>query len=139
MTVTHERLSELAKQFEARTGSSEGSATLRVMAIVVMAMAGEIPESLQSAFMSATQRWYAGQSTLGSLQSASVACWEYLEAKNGSSTEINDRSDIAVRALICVLWDEEPDDDDLQMTLDFFAPLADRFGGIAEVLGVSAG
>jgi hypothetical protein len=57
-------------------------------------------------------------------------------AANGSSSVISDREDLAVRALLCVLWDEVPTSDDFEMTLEFFAPLADGFGGIEPALGL---
>lgn len=136
MNVSHAALLAETNRLAEASGIGIGVAALKVMTLGVMAMARELPESLRYALALACERWYAGATDAASLQAASVDCWDFLEAKHGTSTVIADRTDAAVRALICVLWDEVPGVDEVDMTLEFFAPLAGRFGGIAEAMGL---
>jgi hypothetical protein len=106
------------------------------MTVGVMAMAMSIPESLRPAVVEAASRWFAGRGEAGSLEPARVACWRFLEAKNGDSTTVADRTHIAVRSLICLLCDQPDEGADLETGWEFFAQLAQRFGGLEDALGL---
>ena len=41
-----------------------------------------------------------------------------------------------MRTLLCVLWDEVPDAEELDSTLDYFVSLVDQFEGIGDALGL---
>ncbi len=109
---------------------------MAVMTLGAMAMARELPAALRPALAAASTRWYVGSCDGGSLETARIDSWRFLEDKNGDSTTIADRVDLAVRSLICVLWDEAPEEEDIASTLDFFATIADRYGDLEPVLGI---
>ena len=81
-------------------------------------------------------RWFAPSPVDRPLAGLAAECWSYLEAKNGNSTTVADREDVAVRTLLCVLWDEVPDAEELDSTLDYFVSLVDQFEGIGDALGL---
>ena len=136
MSVQYEDLRSAVRRLALMQGVNDGVAAMFTMMVGVMAMATSIPDSLRSAAVEAGARWFAGLDKPGSLEPARVACWNFLEAKNGNSTTVADRTDIAVRGLICVLWDQPDEGDDLETGLEFFAQLADRFGGLEDALGL---
>lgn len=136
MSIEYADLRDEVRRAAALAAVSEGVAAMMVMTFGVMAMAREVPPSLRAALVQGCARWLAGARTNGALEEARVECWKFLEAKHGDSTTIADREDIAVRALICVLWDEADEGDDLEMGLDFFAQIASQFGGLEEALGL---
>ena len=92
------------------------------MTLCVMAMAAHVPDNLRPALQVAVSRWYVGASVATPWEPFRIACWSYLDQSNGDSVTIVDQTDIAVRALICVL-DEELTVDDYDMTTDFFGNL----------------
>ncbi|GAB4062458.1 hypothetical protein GCM10028777_02250 [Angustibacter speluncae] len=110
-------------------GTGRAHALRFVMCIAVMTMARHIPPPLRPALLRGCARWYADVEDADSLESDRVLCWHYLDAKNGNSTTINDATDVAVRVLIGVLWDEcdEEDVDHFDMGFDFFAGLLARY------------
>lgn len=105
----------------------ESDAALRVMVLCVMAMAADVPTELRPALQAAVGRWYVGTAAVAPWEPFRLACWQHLDDKNGNSTTIADRTDTAVRALICVLGDELSADD-YDMTLDFFGSLMGKSG-----------
>lgn len=105
---------------------SQPDAALRVMTLCVMAMATHVPDHLRPALQAAVERWYVGTSAATIWEPFRIACWQYLDEKNGNSTTIADRTDIAVRALICVLGRDL--DTDCDMTMDFFGSLLGKTG-----------
>lgn len=111
-------------------GIELGDAAMLVMTKITEQMAA-LPEQLLDGLTAARQRWVTRSEQPEGLTPWRVAAWEFLDAKNGSSTEIADDEDAAVRALICVLWDEGiTSADDYDMTLDFFLHLIGRFGSL---------
>lgn len=137
MSVHYADLRAEVRRLASLTAVSDGVAAMMVMTLGVMAMARAVPYSLRAALVEACARWFAGVQPNGSLEEARVECWKFLEAKYGNSTTVEDREDLAIRALICILWDEANEGDDLETGLDFFAQIADRFGGLEAVLGLS--
>ena len=137
MSVQYEDLRSAVTRLAAARGVSDGTAAMFLMTLGVMAMAGHIPEPLRPAVVEASARWFAALEGPGLLEPARVACWKYLESKNGNSTAISDKTDIAVRGLICVLWDEADEGDDLETGLEFFAQLVDKYGGLEAALEIS--
>ena len=107
-------------------GVSETAAAMWVMVVEVLALAEFVPADLREALLDAARRWYLRSSEVPPLESWRVASWRFLQTKHGNSTAVSDRVDIAVRALICVLWDEEPTKDDTDLTLDYLGSLLDR-------------
>ncbi len=97
-------------------------------------MADDVPAELQEQPVAAERRWLAPVGPLPALAAGRVAAWQFLDAKNGDSTKIEDRIDLAVRALICVLWDEADEGSEMEDGLEFFALLAERYGGLDLVL-----
>lgn len=134
MTVTYDLLVAEVRRVSVRESVIEPTAAMQVMTVGVMAMAREVPASLRGALVDAGTRWLTDRSS-PSLEAARVAAWQFLDAKNGSSVPVADREDMAVRALICVLWDEPDPGGDLEMSLDFYAGIAQRFGGLESALG----
>ena len=134
MTVTVEDLYAKVRRVAAEQGVTEGPAAMWLMTVAAMAMAADIPVTLRSAMAAGVSRWYAGDVGQASLESARVACWQFLDAKNGNSTTIDDRVDVAVRTLICVLWDAADEGSELAMGLDFFVGLVNRHGGLEPTL-----
>jgi hypothetical protein len=59
------------------------------------------------------------------MTAARKACWQYLE-KNGSSTAVGDREDLALRALLCVL--EPHPRNDISDTAEWFSAMLQRLG-----------
>ena len=108
------------EQVAATSNCDSADASMQVMCIRTLEMTKAVPPGLRPALVDSASRWLVGNET-PSLEPARVACWQFLEGKNGNSTTINDREDVAVRALICVLCDEP--DDDLDMSIDFFESL----------------
>ena len=72
-----------------------------VMMLHVMAMARHIPPELRTALASAVVMHFDPGSDDRPVEPYRGQCWEYLDRKNGTSTAIGDRTDVAVRALIC--------------------------------------
>lgn len=136
MSLHYSDLRTEVRRVAAATSVTDGVAAMMVMTFGVMAMAREVPHQLRAGLVEACARWFAVQPT-GSLEEARVECWKFLEAKHGNSTTVADREDMAVRALICVLWDEADEGEELEMGLDYFAQIADRFGGLEPALGLS--
>lgn len=101
-----------------------------VMTMSTLALARVVPSSLRSALVAACARWL-GDVRVDSLEAERVACWVFLEEKHGTSTAIVDPEDVAVRAMICLLWGEDEPVTDIDLAVDFFASLADVFPGIA--------
>jgi hypothetical protein len=86
-----------------------------------------LPEVGRKALASATLFWLEDKGQAEDLVAARVSCWEYLDAK-GRSTEIKDKEDAAMRAIICVLY-AEPDSADFSAeTLRWFAEMLDQLG-----------
>lgn len=137
MTVTVEHLFAKVRRVAAEQSVTEGVAAMWVMTVAAMAMAQDIPLNLRPAMAAAVDRWYAKTADHQSLEPARVACWRFLDTKNGNSTTIDDPVDVAVRTLICVLWDEADEGSDLATGLDFFTGLANRRGGLELILGLT--
>lgn len=119
-----------------RDAVSEGTAAMAVMMLATMAMAGEIPAELRPALADAQERWISGRIPARTLEVWRVECWKFLESKNGNSTAVVDREDLAIRALICLLWDEADEGGDLDLGLEYFSWIAGQFGGLEEALGL---
>jgi hypothetical protein len=88
-----------------------------------------LPEIGTHALDSARAFWLDGNGQPDALLAARLECWSYLEAK-GSSTEVQDQEDAAMRAVICVLYAEpEPESDDFSAeAVRWFATMFDRLG-----------
>jgi len=107
-------------------GLDQGVALMQLMAAGLRAMLDDMPEQLAQAYESARRRWVEMDSS-ALLEGWRVSAWNHLGQKNGNSTTIDDAEDIAVRALICVLWDDAVGPDEYGMTADFFTQLMDRY------------
>ncbi len=81
----------------------------------------EMPPVAADALEVADRYWRRGLATADELDAARVACWKYLDAKNGNSTTIDGLGDHLTRAVICVLYPPSPDGpNDLGDTADWF-------------------
>lgn len=134
MSVTYEGLRGAVLRTAAVEAIPVPTAAMRTMTFGTMAMARDLPPVLRPALMAAMERWLVGAGEGPELTNHRVAAWEFTNAKNGNSTSINDTTDIAVRALICILWDEALVDDQYWDTLEFFSSLAERYGGLERIL-----
>lgn len=57
-----------------------------------------------------------------------MKCWVFLE-NEGKASQVNESSKANVRALLCVMYPEQVDDDDFVMELfDWFFEMADVIG-----------
>lgn len=136
MSMTYEALRSAVLRRSAAIGVTPGTAAMQTMTLGVMAMAEDLPANLKEQLVAAERRWLAPVDPLPVLTAGRVAAWQFLGAKNADSTTIEDRVDIAVRALICVLWDEADEGSEMEDGLEFFAQLAERYGGLEQVLGL---
>ena len=118
------------------SGLTEPQAAMLTIVLEVLALAGHVPTELRRTVVAAATRWYLGVSGGEALEPMRVACWQYLERRHGNSTTVTDLTDLSVRGLICVLYDDEPTLEDIEMTFDYFGALIDRFEGKA---GLSLG
>lgn len=100
---------------------------MQIMTLKTIAMAKDLPDELREDLAAAARRWLTSESPLLSMEVARVAAWRFLEAKNSGSTTSMERTDVAVRALICVLWDEADEDGDMEDGLESFAQLAEQY------------
>lgn len=80
---------------------------MRVMTRWIGLARADLPTVGLTALSVAEEHWV--KDIPSDLLESRVACWRYLDAKNGNSTTIGDREDHAMRALICVLFDDEED------------------------------
>jgi hypothetical protein len=131
MSTSYERLRLEIEVHARKEVVSEPVAAMTVMLLEVLGMARYFPQSLRSPLVLACQRWLLLSSPAPLLEPARVAAWSFLQEKNGSSTMVKDRVDIAVRLLICILWDAEHAEDDFDMTLGYFADLSDQFARLS--------
>lgn len=124
MTIYYAQLISHAEDEAARNGISFPRAALVVMTSRLAESVGDLPDSLRRRFDEASRVWDGSPVEPPSFELERVECWRFLEAKNdGSSTQIADREDAAVRALICILPNEVPDEGDTYLTLEFFASM----------------
>jgi hypothetical protein len=123
------------KRHTSTHGIEPGEAAMVVMTVSVMAVAHALPDHLEPALLLACRRWCLLDPEAGPLEPSRIEGWEYLDSKYGNSTTIADPTDRAVRALICVLHDDQPSDDDLSDTLDFFIEMADGLPGLSQLFG----
>ena len=79
----------------------------------------DLPETGLNAFNLAEQYWKKGDMEPGKLDEARISCWEYLDSNNVPASPIEKR-DCALRALICVLYPDQPSDDIGELTECFF-------------------
>lgn len=122
---TYERLRLATDAVALSNGISEPSAAMWVMTVEIMKLAESLPHELRQALVDVCQHWYVPSQATASLEAWRVRCWQFLEAKNGNSSSVVDRSDVAVRGLICVLWDSEPSFEDVDPTLEYLGSLLD--------------
>ncbi len=135
MSVTYEGLRGAVLRTAAAEAIPVATAAMRTMTFGTMAMAQDLPPVLHPALVAAMERWLGGAGEGPELTEHCVAAWVFNETKNGNSTTIADQTDIAVRALICILWEEALVDDQSWDTLEFFTSLAERYGGLERILG----
>lgn len=101
--------------------------TMRFMCRCLLQVQQCIPEIGQHSLDLAQKFWLEGKGQAEDLIVARVNCWNYLDAK-GRSSNILDREDAAMRAVICVLY-TEPDSDDFPAdTVRWFLDMFDRLG-----------
>lgn len=111
------------------------TASMRTITLCAMAMASDLPREFRPALLAGAQRWLLDEGSSVPLEPYRVAAWLFLKEKNGTTITINDRVDLAMRALIGILWDEE-DEEDLGDSWDFLAHLATKYGGLESALSV---
>lgn len=100
---------------------------MQTMTRRVIAIAKDLPDELLDGVAAAERQWLSNEASVPHVEDLRVAAWRFLEAKNGNSVTIDDNSDIAVRALICVLWDEADEDGAMEEGLEFFARLEEQY------------
>lgn len=126
MSTTYERLWTEVVETAAARGVTVGESAMRVMTALVTSMADDLPPSLHGALLAAVNRWVDPTEPLLPLQHWRLSGWQFLDAR-GTSLFPRDRSDLAVRALICVCWDEPFEYEEMEDSLDFIAGLADQY------------
>jgi len=127
----NDRLRRVGAERAAAEGLTESHAAMLAILLEVLALACYVPVELRRAVVDACRRWYVGLAEGESLEPMRVECWNYLQHRNGDSTTVADQTDLVVRGLICVLYDEAPALDDIEMTFDYFGGLLDRLSGEA--------
>lgn len=137
MSETHSLVDAAIDRVATEEGLAFGAAAMDVMVTVALAMGSALPRELRGVLVAASSRWFGGRRDEGvRLALLAQDCWSFLEAKHGNSTTVVDREDVAVRTLLCVLWDEAPESEEFEMTVDYFVSMVDRFEGVREVVGL---
>lgn len=114
-----------------------GVAAQHVTTFAAMSMAADPPPSLWPSLVEGVARWLSPGRRAESLEPHRGKAWKYLKQKNGTSVTIQDDEDVAVRVLICVLWDEADEDPlDVSRSLDFFADMVCRCSVPIRLLGM---
>jgi hypothetical protein len=79
-------------------------------------------------FSTASQYWSMGIGNVDSVIEARVKCWDLLEGEEKGS-QVNESSNATIRALLCVMYPEQIEDEDFVMELfDWFFEMADVIG-----------
>lgn len=138
VSVTYESLRAALEEQACAAGSALPVAAQHAMLRAASAMAGDLPAQLLPDLAAAQRRWSGPAPDQPSLEPARVRSWQHLDTEGAGSAMPEARSHLAVRALICVLWDVAPDGPDLEETLEWFAVLAQQYGGLEHTLGVAA-
>jgi hypothetical protein len=73
--------------------------------------ARDLPPQLLEQVPDVVGMWRQGTVDAARLTDVRVACWQFLEAKHGTSTAITDDEDRAVRLLVCACFAEGTADD----------------------------
>lgn len=132
-TMSYRELRAVCEQRAAREGLAHSDAVMQTMTLGVLAVAGRIPAELRPALFVAGTRWLTTDPVLVRLEPFRVQAWEFLERKNGDSASVRDQVDVAVRALLCVLWEDETAQS-LDELLAYFTELLGSHEGVVTVL-----
>lgn len=121
-------LDEVTQNFSA----TEAHAVLmRFMCRCLLLVQEFLPETGRNALNLATAFWLSGQGQAEDLLTARIDCWNYLDSKH-RSTDILDREDAAMRAVMCVLYAEPEPDDFSAEAVRWFADMFDRIDDYSE-------
>lgn len=100
---------------------------MRFMCRCLMLVQQFLPEVGRNALDVAKAFWLDGTGQAEALLAARIECWGYLDDR-GSSTDVRDQGDAAMRAVICVLYTQPGSDDFSAETIRWFADMFDRLG-----------
>jgi hypothetical protein len=115
-------LTRVSRQFE----SHEVHAILmRFMCDCLVVVQQHLPEVAKSALNLARKFWFNKEGVGDDLLAARIDCWRYLDEKK-RSIDIQDQEDFAMRAVICVLYDEPESEDFTAETVRWFSTLLNR-------------
>jgi hypothetical protein len=78
-------------------------------------------------FSIANKYWSIGIGDVDSVIEARMKCWDFLE-NEGKISQVNESSKATVRALLCVMYPEQIDDDFVMELFDWFFEMADVIG-----------
>lgn len=84
-----------------------------------------LPPIGQASLEIAKAYWLQGVGQEEDLEAARDKCWQYLDQK-GRSAAIVDDEDVAMRAVLCVLYPLSDEDDYLSDSMEWFADLMNR-------------
>lgn len=117
----------LARVAQSYSADEAHAVLMRFMCRCLKLVQQFLPRVGRNALNLATAYWIDRKGQAETLLEARVECWNYLDAKGGSS-EIRDQEDAAMRAAICLLY-AEPESDDFSLeTVRWFADMFDRLG-----------
>jgi hypothetical protein len=102
-------------------------AGMRTMTLGVMVLMRFIPTELRFNVALGVQRWYGVDLPSVAMKEARVICWNYLREKNSSKMRVVDDEDRAIRALICILWDDPGDDAEMEFGIEAYVEFVWRF------------
>lgn len=126
-------LAKVTQQF----GATEAHAFLMRFMCRCLPLTQEfLPETGRKALNSATAFWLRGQGQAEDLLTARIDCWNHLDFKH-RSTDILDREDAAMRAVMCVLYAEPKSDDFSAEAVRWFADMFDRIDDYSEEIARS--
>ncbi len=111
---------EATRAAEQKAASAGGSALRHLMLDFLTSLQPRLPEMPTVAVTAldvAQKHWSEGEGAADELASARVAIWEHLDAKHGTSVMVSDKEDHLLRAVLCVLY---PEADDLEDVAYFF-------------------
>ncbi len=133
--MSYWQLRRISDERAARANLSDSHAVMQTMTFGVLALMAQLPIELRPAAFAAGTRWLTLEGEHIRLANFRVQAWQFLDRKNGDSTSIHDHVDVAVRALLCTLWDEETESSVDEM-LEYYSELLSSHEGVAAVLGI---
>lgn len=116
----------LISKIESALGDNYGK-YIQLLIACLKLIKTSIPTVGIEAFELAKKYWIDKTLSDEELEAARIKCWEYIDAQ-GSSTDLDDKKIYALRSVICVLYSEQPSEDNGEL-LEFFFGTFEKVNG----------